>query len=171
MVLFIMRFTAAFVVTLAIVVAALYFLRPSFSMMKSPVVEKGVVLALYNAQNKGAEDRVPLEALSGDASYCLFYDSRGHILPIPPMQDKLTALYHDVTLVKASTEFTGFSISGDKATVISTNHFSCKQHNGSKLTVTTTTRDTWQKLVGRWSCNSCKILKTTSPRQGFLVPH
>ena len=172
---FVVRFILAFVVTLAIAIAVIWFVVPMFSKVKSPAIEKAAIMEIYKEQNEGAQNREASAAFTGVSTTCLFFDTTGGILPVPPMQQKLTSLYSGMRHVKATTKLTTVNIDSSSAnitaSVISVNKVDWTTKSGEKMEVRTTTHDTWDKVVGKWNCVEVKMTATNNSRTGFVVPH
>lgn len=165
------RFVLAFVVTLAIAVAVIYFVMPMFAKVKSPAVEKIALTAVYKAQNSGAEQRDTSLAMNSVAKTCLFFDARGDIMPVPPLTDKLKTQYAGMRHVKATSQLSNIKYDGSNATVTATNKVEWQTSRGRKMELRTTTQDKWDKATGKWECNEVKIDKTNNAPLGFVVPH
>ena len=165
------RFLLAFVVTLAIAVAVIYFVAPMFSKVKSPAVEKAALTAIYKAQDSGTEQRDASAALNSVAKSCLFFDAHGGILPVPPLTEKLKTLYAGMRHVKATSLLSTIKYDGTFATVTATTKVDWQSKGGRKMELRTTTQDKWDKATGQWKCEEVKIEKSNNTPLGFVVPH
>jgi hypothetical protein len=172
---FFVRFILAFVVTLAIAVAIIWFVVPMFSKVKSPATEKAAIMELYKEQNDGVQNREATAAFTGVSTTCLFFDTSGGILPVPPMQQKLTSLYAGMRHVKATTKLSAVNIDTSTAnvtaSVVAANKVDWLTKSGQKMEVRTTTHDTWDKVLGKWNCVEVKMTATNNTHASFVVPH
>jgi hypothetical protein len=171
----IVRFLLAFVITLGIAIAVIWFVVPLFSKAQSPAAEKAAIMEIYKEQNEGAQNRQATAAFAGISTTCLFFDTDGGILPVPPMQQKLTTLYAGMRHVKATTKLSSVNINTTSpnvtANVVAANKVDWVTKSGKKMEVRTTTHDTWDKVAGKWNCVEVKMTATNNSHLSFVVPH